>query len=380
MKLINILLIWLLFLFAATTSFAQTGETPINIFGYFQNQFKQEEDPNRGRESNTFLMQQLNLFLQKNLHKNWSAFVNLEFLNSYSSSRNTGAVNLEEAWVKYRLNKKFNLKLGLMIPTFNHLNRIKNRTPILPYIVRPLIYESSLSEVVPVDEFTPSRAFVEVNGILPTVNKLKFDYAVFAGNSPNISTLYQPGQSGADTTATFLLGGRIGLRFNELKLGFSSTYDKDSRFQSRFQDLTEFDFTEIPRLRLGLDLSYSYGPFWLQSEFIRLQYDESTDIVNLDKDFIYSTLGWRITDAMIVYGGFWQTRVHHNRRLGESPDAEFQEYVETTTSPNFGAAYHLSDRIVFKGQYVNFDRSNDNPRVPSNPGFKIYSLAVSVSF
>ena len=100
----------------------------------------------------------------------------------------------------------------------------------------------------------------------------------------------------------------------------------------------------------------------------------------MDKSFAYSTLGWRITDALIVYGGFWQSRVHQNRRSEESATTEFQEYVETTTSPNFGVAYHLSDKIVFKGQYVNFDRSNDNPRVPTNPGFKIYSLAVSVRF
>lgn len=373
-------IILFLLLSAATHLFAQTGETPINIFGYFQNQFKLEEDPDQGEETNTFLMQQLNLFAQKNLHENWSTFVNLEFLNSYSSSRNTGAMNIEEAWLKFRLNKKFNLKLGLMIPTFNHLNRIKNRTPVLPYIVRPLVYESSLSEVIPVDEFTPSRAFVEINGILPTLNKLKLDYAVFAGNSPNISTLDLPGQSGVDTTNTFLLGGRLGLRFNELKFGISSTYDKDSRFHSRFQELTDTDFNELPRLRLGFDLSYAYGPLWLQSEFIHLQYDEGTDLVNLDKSFAYSTLGYRITDAMIVYGGFWQTRVHHNRRLDESPNEEIQDYVETTTSPNFGAAYHLSDRIVFKGQYVHFDRSNNNSRIPSNPAFKIYSLAVSVRF
>ncbi len=377
---INKRMIILLFLFFNTAAFSQVSESPINIFGYFQNQFKQEDNPSLNSESNTFLVQQLNLFFQKDLLKNWSAFVNIELLNSFSISRNTGAINLEEAWAKYRLNSKFSLKLGMLIPTFNHLNRIKNRTPILPYIIRPLIYESSLSEIVPVDEFIPSTAFIEVSGILPIANKLKFDYAVFAGNSPNISTQSQAGQSGIDTTATFLLGGRIGVRYNELKFGLSSTYDKSNNFQNQFPDLTTVDLTEIPRLRFGLDLAYEFGPIWFQSEYINLQYDESTDLINLDKDFLYATLGWRITDALNIYGGFWQTQVHINRPLVESTNNEIQEFVEKTVNLSFGLAHHLNDRIVLKGQYIHFYRSNDNPQILPEPGFNIYSLAVSVSF
>ncbi len=383
MKQIKIALFLLPFSFAATIAFAQMEESPVKIFGYFQNQFKQEGSSRLNRESNTFLVQQLNLFFQKDFHKNWSAFVNFEFLNSYSSSRNTGAMNLEELWVKFRLNKKFNLRLGLLIPTFNHLNRIKNQTPVLPYVVRPLIYEASLLEIVPVDEFVPERAFVEVYGILPLGGELKFDYAIFVGNSPNIRTQDQFGQSGVDTTNTFLLGGRIGVKSKELKIGFSSTYDKDSRFRNRFQDMRVFDFigfTEVPRVRFGIDLSYAVGPLWFQGEFIRLQYDEATDLVILDKDFAYGTVGWRITDAMIVYGSFWQTLVHSNRPFGEPPNIEFQRIVDKTKSPNFGAAYHLSDRIVFKAQFVHFNRSSDNPNAPPGRGFNIYSTAVSVNF
>ncbi len=361
--------------------FSQSGESPLRIFGYFQNQFKEQGSPRQDREINTFLVQQLNLFFQKNLSKNWAAFVNFEFLNSFSISRNTGAMSLEEAWVRYRLNRKFNLKLGLQIPTFNHLNRIKNRTPVLPYIIRPLVYEASLSEVLPVDEFIPARAFVEVYGILPA-RGVKFDYAVFFGNSPNISTLDDPGQSGVDTTATFLIGGRFGIRYKELKVGVSSTLDKVNGFQdfaSRFP--AEFsDLEEIPRLRLGADLSYTFGPLWFQGEYIRLQYDEGTQLFRLDKEFLYATLGWRITEKLQVYGGFWLTRVHDNRLFGADPVVEIEEFVDTTKSPTVGTAYHLNDRIVFKGQFVHFDRLRNNPRVPPNPGFEIYTLAVSVSF
>ena len=143
--------------------------------------------------------------------------------------------------------------------------QIKNRTPVLPYIIRPLVYETSLSEVVPVDEFVPARAFAQVYGILPA-NNVKVDYAVFFGNSTNISTQDDPGQSGVDTTATFLIGGRAGVRYKELKVGLSSTYDKASRFQD-LASMLPFSLSaleEVSRIRLGADISYTFGPLWFQ--------------------------------------------------------------------------------------------------------------------
>ena len=78
------------------------------------------------------------MFLGKDLGENLTALVNAEIFNTLSTSRATGALNLEEAWVRYRAGRAFNVKLGLQIPVFNHLNTIKNRMPVLPYVVRPL--------------------------------------------------------------------------------------------------------------------------------------------------------------------------------------------------------------------------------------------------
>ncbi|MFQ5770818.1 MAG: hypothetical protein ACE5HX_09790, partial [bacterium] len=168
---------------AVSNSLAQIGESPIRIFGYFQNSLQHWTTFEDRQEQNSFSVQQLNLFFQKDLGQNWRAFVNFEFLNNFSSSRQWGAANLEEAWVRYRANEKFNLKLGLLIPIFNNLNEIKNRTPLLPYIVRPLVYETSFSEFIAVEEFTPARAFVQAYGFLP-IDDVKLDYALFVGNSP----------------------------------------------------------------------------------------------------------------------------------------------------------------------------------------------------
>jgi hypothetical protein len=374
-------LILLMMLITSSTAFAQSGESPIKIFGYFQNQFKYEGNPRNNEQTNSFIMQQLNLFLQKDLAKNWSAFVNFEIVNNYSSSRQWGSFNLEEAWVKYRNNKHFQLRLGLQVPTFNHLNRIKNRTPALPYIIRPLVYETSFEEFISFNEYLPSRAFVQAYGVIPS-HEIKFDYAFFLGNSPNISSLDNLGQSGIDTTATVLFGGRVGIRFKELKVGFSAAYDRVNHFQNLATQLGEqpSEFEEIPRIRLGTDLLYNWGPISFAGEYIHVVYNERTETIDVDKEFYYATIGWRIIDNLFVYGSYWRTKAHSNTRILDPGHDKIHKYLAGVESPSFGAAYNLNDRIVLKGQFVNIGRTSDSPLIPSGRGFNIYSLAVSVNF
>ena len=66
----------------------QSGESDINIYGYLQASFYYEtRDLDTKRNSTTFTVQQLNVLLQKDLARQWSAFVDLLFTNSYSSFR-----------------------------------------------------------------------------------------------------------------------------------------------------------------------------------------------------------------------------------------------------------------------------------------------------
>jgi len=136
-------------------AFAQSGESDLKIFGYFQASLYKDKDLLTGKKSNTFTLQQLNLMMNKGLWKKWNAFINFEFTNSFSSFDNWGTFALEEAWVRYRYNRYFRLEMGLLIPQFNSLNPIKNRTPLLPYIIRPLVYETSFQESFPIQEFVP---------------------------------------------------------------------------------------------------------------------------------------------------------------------------------------------------------------------------------
>ncbi len=165
---------FLITLIFQSAALAQTGPAPIRIFGYFQTTLQYENgamakssEYEQDISSTSFFLQHLNLFLQKDLAKDWTSFIDFKFTDNFSSSRNWGTFDLDEAWVRYRASKRLNLKIGLQIPIFNNLNEIKNRTPILPYIMRPMVYESTFRKFVALDEFVPNRTFFQVYGFIP---------------------------------------------------------------------------------------------------------------------------------------------------------------------------------------------------------------------
>lgn len=339
-------------------AFAQFSPGDIKIFGYFQTSFRHTTRLVNEPEQNTFNLQQLNLFFQNDLSHNWTAFINFEFLNNFSSSRQWGSANLEEAWLKYRSGKEFNLKLGLQIPIFNNLNEIKNRTPLLPYIIRPLVYETSFSEFIAVEEYLPTRAYIQAYGFCPLTEETKFDYAVYIGNSPNISTPRPDSlgdfQTGVDTSATFLLGSRIGARFRELKFGVSATVDNVNFFQGAetFVGGSPSRFNEIRRFRLGADLSYNLGPVSFESELIVVAYDDDIEKVSLDKNFYYATVGYHFSERLFVYGSYWFTKEDFTGARRVSGQLVLFTGDSDVKVPTFGFSYNLRDRITFKGQFA----------------------------
>jgi hypothetical protein len=367
--------------FIQSQVFAQMDDPPLKIFGYFQNSFQHWTAFVDKPKQNSFSLQQLNLFLQKDFNPNWTAFVNFEFLNNFSTNRKWGSANLEEAWIKYRANMKFNLKLGLLIPIFNNFNEIKNRTPLLPYIIRPLAYETSFSDFIPVEVFTPSQAFVQVYGFFPK-GKAKFDYAVYLGNSPNIRNNPLQGQTGIDTTSTFLVGGRLGLRYRELKMGISATYDKDNIFNglvSKFY-IEPTELNEIPKTRFGGDLSYDFANFSFESEFIKVDMKNSKLGIKADLDFIYSTLGYHITDKLFIYSSFWVMDEHlavFTSDFDVKEDGDVSVYT-------LGASYGLMDRVSLKAQFSRVINKDEVHEIMQNvvikDKFSVFALAVSVFF
>lgn len=373
----------LLLSIVASDSLAQREDTPLRVFGYFQNSLQHWTVFENHPAQNSFGLQQLNLFLQKDLSRNWTAFVNFEALNTFSSSRRWGALNLEEAWVKYNPNMKFNLKLGLQIPIFNNLNEVKNRTPLLPYIIRPLVYETSFGEFFPLEEFVPARAFVQAYGFLPA-GETKFDYAVYLGNSPNINEDPERGQTGVDTTKAFLVGGRLGVRYRELKLGLSATYEKSNGFIELADSLGRqpAELQELPLTRLGGDLSYNLAKFSFESEFITVDVHTGIPELKLALDFYYATLGYHFTNELFGYGSYWVTDVHVAVLIPDNKQMRDEDLRVST----MGIFYDLNDSIRLKGQFARVREHEKIQLISQNSvkkiqdKFNVWAIAVSVFF
>jgi hypothetical protein len=364
MKPLRLLLLTPLLLVGSSQLRAQAGEGDLRLFGYFQNHlffqrttFDHPSMQELNHDENSFGVQQLNVFLQRDLARRWTAFVNFELINSYSSLRRWGGFNLEEAWVKYRFDKKLTIKLGQHIPPFNHLNEIKNRTPLLPYVVRPLVYETSFSEFIATEDYAPGRAFVQAYGFLPH-GETKLDYALYWGNGPDINSAdiesheSHSEQTGVDTTANFLVGGRLGMRHGELKAGFSATYEqvKSLHGLEPLFSLPPDALDDVPRWRWGADLSFLWRNFSFEGEIIHVGFDDDVPLLKVDRDFYYGTLGRYFTEELFAYVSYQSTEEDFTSQDPESGDF----YVATVdiSLPEIGAAYRINDRVTLKAQYA----------------------------
>lgn len=338
------------------------GQEEVDIFGYFQTNFTYLKDRTTLSNSDVgfqseseserkyFSVQQTNIFLRKELSVQWAAWLNLEFTNSFSSDEGWGTVNLEEAWLRYRHSNKFHLKAGLLIPRFNNLNEVKNRMPYLPYILRPLVYESSLAEVIGQEDYVPERAYFQMYGDLPVSPNWVFDYAVFIGNAEADFHNNDPRlqiQTGIDTTTIFLVGSRLGLKASNFKAGVSVTLDKDN--------LARHGLGEVRRTRIGGDLSFTVARVSFEGEMILVKHGE-VEGVNLDKNFFYGTIGYDITDR--VFGYLTYSRMQDNL----SPTIE-----DGLISISPGIAFRFIETVLFKAQYVKVLNDGSVPASGGNP-------------
>jgi hypothetical protein len=342
------------------------------------------------RNRSTFSLQQLNVFLNKPFAERFNAFVNMEFSLSYSSQRGWGSFSIEEAWVNYAGSDALNVKVGLLLPTFNNLNELKNRTPLLPYLFRPPVYETMLAQTFAFEDFLPERAFVQVYGFVPLGAMLRIDYAVHAGNAEtsyigNRFGTVPSAQPGEDESPFKAFGGRVGLRDARegFKIGISATYDRDNR-----RDSTVDSFFggfgnrgvvpaipalgDVPRIRFGADVSFTVGNFAFESEYIGVFHDvqyPSGSEANLNKFFFYGNALYNFTEQ--VYGYALYGFINQERSISGSPDGAGYGFV------GIGGGYRINDNLVAKLQYV-------NARLGANPyadfALNFYFVGLSVIF
>lgn len=371
----------LVFIMAQNIS-AQSDD--LNIFGYYQinyTNFDVYTGDTKTMEVNSFLMQQMNLFFQKNFTSEFSSFVNLEFTNSFSLRDSIGGLKIEEAWLKYSPSTAFNLKAGVLIPRFNNFNEIKNRTVLLPYIYRPIAYETYFFSQFGTGEFVPTQANLQIYGNLAIADGFSANYAAFYGNSETTmlntnANFWGPGQ---DPTPYKLVGGRLGFEYGDLQLGGSITYDrKDMNEISNGWSMVEVGIGSVPRTRLGAYLNYAVAGFELEAELIKVTYDftqGNKDTLaskammgvpqKFEKTYYHANLLYNITDELAAYAGYdyleGEDNIFISRGLGIS---------------TFGAAYRLNNSVILKVQYDHHDANMAGTMLTRND----YLIGASVSF
>ncbi len=363
-----------------------SAQEPIQVFGFFQTRLMQVNgtsdviardvpvaiNPQTGmpvfqdvtvseveEDRLTADIQQLNLFFRKEIDPRFTAWVNLELTNTYSSERGWGTINLEEAWLRYTRTDAFVVKAGLLIPKFNSMNEIKNRMPLLPYIIRPLVYEASLSAIFNQGDFIPGRAFVQVYGSIP-VGKAIFNYAVHAGHAEK--EYFVSGDAvgaqvaGTDTTTFKAFGGRAGVEYGNVKAGVSFTYDYDNQYIPLAMGVPALN-QDVPRTRLGADLAFTLGDAYFEGEFIQVTEDPDTDPVlgdvDLDKMFYYGTAGYNFTDQWFGYGSYSYIEDNAVDFLGDG----MQSYL-------VGFGFRPAYSVVLKAQYAHYVVDNGTTSIP----------------
>ena len=256
----------------------------LNIFGFFQGQLsryiatpaKSTDDLLHVENMNAGITQ-ANLFLSKESDWGLTGFVNFEFVNNYSSDNKWGYFNLQEAFLKYDFNDNLAIKAGLLIPRFNAMYEIYNRTPLLPYLSRPMLYETQLGQVTNIFDVLPSRSLLQIMGNINVTDDIKLDIAGFFGNAPNSyiespDNVFNPDYIpyGQNATIFSTVGGRIGMKWDKLSIGVSATYDKSNKRKFALDlDETKFGgFGDLDRIRLGADFSYKLGPVTLDAELL----------------------------------------------------------------------------------------------------------------
>ena len=217
---------------------------------------------------------------------------------------------------------------------------------------------------------------------------MKFDYALYLGNSLNINAERDGGQTGVDTTTSFLLGGRVGMRLRDLKAGLSTTYEKVN-FQGEdftLDGVQHFlvDYDEVPRIRLGGDLSFHLSRLSFEGEFIGIKYDDDQPQISIDKNLYYGTLGYQYTERLTAYASYWYLGADFPALISLSPRIVTEGSMEIL-APTFGIAFNLNGEITLKGQWVSVTLKNEAPllaneRAVVKSKFNILALAASVIF
>jgi hypothetical protein len=208
------------------------------------------------------------------------------------------------------------------VPQFNALLEVYNKAPLLPYILRPQVYETNQENLIDNFNILPQKALLHVNGSIP-VQAFILEYSVFLGSATNgfISSPDHdlgPGYVafGQSSVSYLSRGGRIGLQYGDIRAGVSIATDHENQRQFDNNGTAE-DLGDIPRTKVGADFSVSVAGFTLSAEYLKVTAKTSTAVKdslaawhapnpyqvpgNLDKEFYYLTVQYELTSSVFAY-------------------------------------------------------------------------------
>lgn len=307
-------------------------------------------------------IQQLNLFLRKELSGSLTSWINIQFINNYSSHSTSGSnieygkMSLEEAWLKWDYSTALSVKAGYLIPRFNYLNEIQNRMPLLPYVTRPLVYEGSLGGTINIPAFVPQKAFLQASGYIP-LGVITGEYSAFVGQS---DVNYQTeGVGGSMDSVNFkAFGGRIGAKTGDFHVGVSATFDRD-----KTPALNE----DVPRTRIGADFGFTFMNFFGDAEYISVALDPVKPSKDLNKSFYYANLGYNIIEEAYVFA-----------TVSNLKDKEVDYLEKGINGVTFGGGVRPSESVVVKMEYSNYSTKDGILPIqfPAGPGVVLPVKAV----
>ncbi|HEX2981945.1 MAG TPA: hypothetical protein VHO28_00225 [Ignavibacteriales bacterium] len=378
------------------------AQDAIDVYGYAQTSyiyFTNSYDPyppagEADYEFHNMGVGQLNLFFAKNFGDDFSVFTNLEFINNYSSDKQFGSFNLQEAYLKWDYRDFLKIKFGMLIPQFNNLFEIYNRTPLLPYIIRPKLYDATSGNLVDIFDILPQKALVQLYGFIPA-SSVNFEYALFVGNPPN-KFLSSPDNDllpgyvayGQSSKNYLSYGARLGVRTGDFRLGVSGSMDKDNK-QNFIKNSNEdvANLGDLDRYRIGADINFKYGDFELSAEYLLVKTtlpSDKQDSLNawheadpyfigdsFDKTFYYATLQYNISDKFFSYVMY--------DYLNDKADPYYFG-LDGYYGVHIGGGYYANDSIILKLQYSrNFARYDTGEEIEPIRKYAETNFAAGVS-
>lgn len=320
----------------------------LNLYGYFQafgqtfNYENSNFDP-MYVDANQFSLQQLNIFAANHFGNGFSAVVNLEFTSNYDSHDKIGHASVSEAYGLWQgFDGLLKVQAGYFIPKFGYLSTIANKSPLLPYIYRPVIFETDFTGFVG-KPFYPEKGNLQVFGDYYLNDNLALNYSVYLTGAER--EFWNKIDEQHQRTVLYQVGGRVGFDWtpNEnigIEAGFSGSLDKDSIVIDGYTG----------RTRIAADIGIRIWKFDLRAEYYNSMIDISDDVKNtltsvddLDKVSYYASLTFNATDKL-YFNTFYTDWEDHNHEI----------FFGGLYVISAGAGYRLTDNIILKYQFHRF--------------------------